>query len=311
MMFALFLVVPTFVSGAPTLRTTNGTIAGSLDGGVATFLAIPFASAPIGNLRFLNPTVHPGWSNVRDATVAGAMCIQGSQAPPPPPGPPTPPSPCTQWCSAHGHSPDECGCGVCGSFGHCTFSCTPDNKTRFRCPSTDQRGATHKSPIVKLINSRGEASEDCLFLNAFVPAAALNRSASDPLLPIMFYIHGGGFVSGSAPSTPSMAALTGHVVFATQCESFCLLNYTRTTLFLCRELAVAARWLITVNRHSHHIADRLGVFGFFSTEQPPTNLGLADQRLALRWVRDNAEFFGGDPNRIIIFGCSAGGVFVN
>jgi carboxylesterase type B len=54
-------------------------------------------------------------------------------------------------------------------------------------------------------------------------------------------------------------------------------------------------------------ADRLGVFGFFSTEDVPTNLGLADQRMALRWVIDNAARFGGDPNKIMIFGCSAGG----
>lgn len=56
--------------------------------------------------------------------------------------------------------------------------------------------------------------------------------------------------------------------------------------------------------------NRLGVFGFFSTEAPPPNLGLADQRFALRWVRDNAARFGGDPDNIMIFGCSAGGASV-
>jgi len=54
---------------------------------------------------------------------------------PPAPTPPTPMGKCGTWCGDNGHQPDECDCGVCGSFGSCTFSCYPDGVTRFRCPS--------------------------------------------------------------------------------------------------------------------------------------------------------------------------------
>jgi hypothetical protein len=48
---------------------------------------------------------------------------------------PRPKGHCGTYCAAHHYLPDACGCGVCGSFGGCTFSCEPDNKTRFACPS--------------------------------------------------------------------------------------------------------------------------------------------------------------------------------
>lgn len=62
---------------------------------------------------------------------------QPTPAPPQPtPAPaPTPKGKCGTWCEDNGHRSDGCGCGVCGSFGSCTFSCYPDGVTRFRCPS--------------------------------------------------------------------------------------------------------------------------------------------------------------------------------
>ncbi|KAH8400773.1 hypothetical protein KR009_000937, partial [Drosophila setifemur] len=112
--------------------------------------------------------------------------------------------------------------------------------------------------------------EDCLYLNVYRPE--LRKS----VLPVMVYIHGGGFFGGSAgPGTtgPEYFMDTGEVILVT-------------------------------------MAYRLGPFGFLSTEDAamPGNFGLKDQNLALRWVQRNIRYFGGDPQRVTIFGQSAGGV---
>ena len=117
-------------------------------------------------------------------------------------------------------------------------------------------------------------SEDCLFLNVWAP-----RAAGGPL-PVMVWVHGGGFFNG-AGSLPihDGARLAAHGVVVVT------LNY------------------------------RLNVFGFFahpalSAESPhgaAGNYGLLDVVAALEWVRDNVAAFGGDPQRVTLFGESAGG----
>jgi len=123
-------------------------------------------------------------------------------------------------------------------------------------------------------------SEDCLFLNVWRPAAATPTAK----LPVMVWIHGGGFVGGSGafPMTSGVQFAKGGVVLV----SF---NY------------------------------RLGRFGFFafpalSRERPEEtkgNYAYMDQIAALQWVRRNIAAFGGDPNNVTIFGFSAGGVSVH
>ncbi|XP_060248202.1 carboxylesterase 1C-like isoform X2 [Meriones unguiculatus] len=112
-------------------------------------------------------------------------------------------------------------------------------------------------------------SEDCLYLNIYSPADLTNGS----LLPVMVWIHGGGFVSGGASSYDGVV-LSAHenVVVVT-------------------------------------IQYRLGIWGFFSTgdEHSPGNWGILDQLAALRWLQDNIANFGGDPRSVTIFGESAGG----
>ena len=122
-------------------------------------------------------------------------------------------------------------------------------------------------------------SEDCLFLNVWRPADANARK-----LPVMVWIHGGGFVGGSG-------ALQGAAggPFAKQGVVLVTINY------------------------------RLGRFGFFafpalSREHPDEtkgNYAYMDQIAALQWVRRNIAAFGGDPGNVTIFGFSAGGVSVH
>jgi para-nitrobenzyl esterase len=126
---------------------------------------------------------------------------------------------------------------------------------------------------------RDEMSEDCLTLNVWTPA----RTLADRL-PVMFWIHGGGFQAGSA-SEPRQDG---------------------------RRLA--ARGVVVVS--ANH---RLGVFGFLAhpelTEESGNgasgNYGLLDQIAALRWVRRNIAAFGGDPDNVTIFGESAGSFSVS
>ncbi|XP_031421249.1 carboxylesterase 5A-like [Clupea harengus] len=118
-----------------------------------------------------------------------------------------------------------------------------------------------------------EVSEDCLYLNVYTPA----QPAQDAMLPVMVWIHGGGFSLGSASMTD------GSVLAAYQNVVVVVIQY------------------------------RLGILGFFSTgdENAPGNTGLLDQVAALQWVQENIHSFGGDPSSVTIFGESAGGVSVS
>lgn len=114
-------------------------------------------------------------------------------------------------------------------------------------------------------------SEDCLNLNVYSPD--INGS-----LPVMVFIHGGGFDSGSG------------------------------SYFLYESSTLAARGVVVVT-----INYRLGAFGFLSTgdDVMPGNFGLLDQVLALKWVQKNIATFGGDPDEVTIFGESAGAACVS
>lgn len=131
-----------------------------------------------------------------------------------------------------------------------------------------------QTPYAGVLGGRdlpGEESEDCLYLNIYTPAAdASNR-------PVMFWIHGGAYIQGSANEYDgSVLARDNDVVVVT-------INY------------------------------RLGIFGFLDLSRfgeayrGSANLGFLDQIAALAWVRDNIAAFGGDPNNVTVFGESAGG----
>src|SRR6476659_7137927 len=124
------------------------------------------------------------------------------------------------------------------------------------------------------------SSEDCLFLNVWTPAGATKQSK----LPVMVWIHGGGFTGGSG-SGPGSAG----DAFAKQGVILTTINYR---------------------------LGRLGHFAFPALskehpEEPKGSYAYMDQIAALQWIQKNIAEFGGDPNNVTIFGFSAGGVSVH
>ncbi|XP_042615680.1 neuroligin-2-like isoform X1 [Cyprinus carpio] len=136
-------------------------------------------------------------------------------------------------------------------------------------------------------------SEDCLYLNIYVPTedgpltkkhdeSTLNRPRDEDIRdrrkkPVMLFIHGGSYMEGTGNMfDASVLAAYGNVIVVT-------MNY------------------------------RLGVLGFLSTgdQSAKGNYGLLDQIQALRWLKENIGHFGGDPERITIFGSGAGASCVN
>lgn len=148
----------------------------------------------------------------------------------------------------------------------------PDICMQFLLPKTQvvQSRAAHK-----LMTAR--QSEDCLYLNVFVPARVTNHTMrhKNKKKAVMVWIHGGAFIVGSAfMSDPSELSLVGDVIVVS-------------------------------------IAYRLGIFGFLHSthrHEAPGNVGLHDQALAIKWVHENIESFGGDRERITLIGESAGGI---
>ena len=181
------------------------------------------------------------------------------------------------------------------SFKNIPYAAAPTGEERWSAPKppdtwTGVREAAQFGPISWQIvaTEQGALSfaqdatppvlaEDCLSLNVWTP------NADDEARPVMVWIHGGAFVTGSGSSPiydGSNLSRRGNVVVVT-------INY------------------------------RLGVLGFLNLNEvtggrisSTGNEGLLDQAFALEWVRDNIARFGGDPNNVTIFGESAGGMSV-
>ena len=133
--------------------------------------------------------------------------------------------------------------------------------------------AQEPSPVVTALNRQTPQSEDCLTLNVFTPGLD-NRAR-----PVMVWLHGGGFSTGSGN----------------------YLLYDGTNLAKKEDVVVVA------------VNHRLNIFGFLHLADlggekwaGATNAGIQDLVAALQWVRDNIDGFGGDPDRVTIFGQSGG-----
>ncbi|SRR5579871_265639 len=116
--------------------------------------------------------------------------------------------------------------------------------------------------------NRDQVSEDCLCLNVWTPRADSGKR------PVMVWIHGGGYDQGAGGS----------------------LGYDGAGLAAHQDVVV-----VSINH-------RLGVLGYlYLGDSLTANLGQQDIVASLQWVRDNIAAFGGDPNRVLIFGQSGGG----
>jgi para-nitrobenzyl esterase len=175
------------------------------------------------------------------------------------------------------------------TFKGIPYAAPPTDALRWRPPQpvkgwSDVRPAKEYGAICQQIYNAHDngvgampMSEDCLTLNVFAPIGAKKA-------PVMFWIHGGGFVNGSG------------------------------TAGLYEGSALARQGVVVVT-----INYRLGRFGFFAHPALTAeakgaalgNYGLMDMVAALKWVQANIARFGGDPKEVTIFGESAGGIAVN
>lgn len=180
-----------------TVEIDSGLIQGETQDGVETYFGIPYATPPVGDLRWQAPQLVETWKKVKKTTAFSPICLQ----------------------------PQEID------------------------PNTSEQ----------------EMSEDCLYLNIWTPANQEN-------LPVMVWIHGGAFLVGSG----SLDMYNGH------------------------NLASKGVVVVTINY-------RLGSLGFLAHPDGLSgNYAFLDQLAALQWVQRNIEKFGGDPNKVTIFGESAG-----
>lgn len=182
----------------------NVTLPGGSVSTLTAFRGIPYAEAPLGDLRFAKPQPKANFTERFDAFTFGPSCPQAS-------------------------------------------------------------------------SNRVVSSEECLYLNVFVPTTVQlpvsNNTAER--LPVLVWIHGGAFVSGGGNRQVGTLVVYGNII------------------------------LVTINY-------RLGALGFLSTgdQQALGNFGLWDQRLAMQWVKANIAAFGGEPDQITIGGGSAGSICV-
>ncbi len=131
---------------------------------------------------------------------------------------------------------------------------------------------------------RATDSEDCLFLNIYVPASADKHSH----LPVFFWIHGGALVSGAGSDyDPSVMAAENNIIVVT-------INYRLGSLGF-----LAASVLVATEANAFQNVGDAG------------NYGLMDQQFAMAWVHDNIAAFGGNPEQVTIGGESAGGLSVS
>ena len=165
------------------------------------------------------------------------------------------------------------------SFTNLPYAVPPVGDLRFQpsLPAPPHPNVTHDAtlPTIMCPQLDGEGTkgvEDCLVLHVHTPGSSLDHEP----LPVMVFVHGGSFTSGSGEGNGPWLLVERNVIVV-------LVNY------------------------------RLGVLGGLTTgtDEAPGNLGIRDIILALNWVRDNIKDYGGNPERITLFGESAGSMAIS
>ncbi|KAJ4365578.1 hypothetical protein N0V83_008198 [Neocucurbitaria cava] len=214
-------------------------------GNFYNFSNIRFAQAPVGDLRFAPPEAPVENRSAINNGDIGRICPQAGPL----------------W-----------GQYATLFLESLLLGTTPSNQT-FVAP-----GANSSSPVSP---RDPRESEDCLFLDVFVPEDILSKAGKGYGAPVLVWIYGGGYTGGNKNYNPagllaaSGNASNGDVIYVS-------MNY------------------------------RLGALGWqagpsYQAEGGVSNLGLYDQRFALEWVQNYIHLFGGDKNRVTVFGESAGG----
>jgi para-nitrobenzyl esterase len=158
-------------------------------------------------------------------------------------------------------------------FYNIPFAQAPTGNLRFQPPQPVRLSGTidgtKPGKECIQIGNNANSSEDCLQINVFTPQNATN-------LPVVVYVYGGGFDSGSA----LVPLYNGTAIVERSNVVYAVFNY------------------------------RVGIFGFLGGHNEENNVGLLDQKLAFEWVRRNIAVFGGNPNQVTAMGQSAGAISI-
>eukprot|EP01104_Vermistella_antarctica_P013703 TRINITY_DN4192_c0_g2_i1.p1 TRINITY_DN4192_c0_g2~~TRINITY_DN4192_c0_g2_i1.p1 ORF type:complete len:775 (-),score=157.05 TRINITY_DN4192_c0_g2_i1:26-2350(-) len=208
--------------------------------------------------------------------------------------------------------------GVADYYLGIPYAAPPTGNNRFRPPqapyswqgdlSANKYGSICMQGAYPIPNP--DMSEDCLFLNVVTPPNAQSLSTGNDLLPVMVWIYGGSFIHGASDMFDATPLVQQSMEVSQN------LNSNK------KERGVegggggggrgGGAIVVTLNY-------RLGALGFLALDElaqedkgmPTTGFyGLQDQRAAFQWVQDNIAQFGGDPDKVTIFGESAGAISV-
>ncbi|XP_025837617.1 neuroligin-1-like [Agrilus planipennis] len=196
---------------------------------VEAFLGVPYATPPVGSLRYMPPVTPSLWKNTRLADRFSTVCPQKP----------------------------------------------PDIGNRTEALLEFPRGRLLF--LEKLLPLLANQSEDCLYLNVYVPRQVSGEEETEKL-PCIVYVHGESYEWNSGnPYDGTVLASSGKVI------------------------------VVTINF-------RLGVLGFVKTGAKGStqgNFGLMDLVAGLHWLRENLPAFGGDPERVTLMGHGTGAALVN